>query len=239
MASFSLRVLRVVSRTSAQARSLFASPSLRLREDALDFPVLDQQVQDAMEHLTTGPGYYILKGGYSRKYALAARDRILELVRTEEQRATHFTAAGMDKQKRVWNVQNKGDMFMAMLQHPFVMAVAERYLGDDFALGSIATNTLLPGATGQEPHLDYPYWDYFNKAHWPQSPRTKHTFFSMNMQAVILVDDFTKQNGGTAFVPGTHREANWPEREEFFKNCSQLEADVRKCLFVCFLGALV
>jgi ectoine hydroxylase-related dioxygenase (phytanoyl-CoA dioxygenase family) len=206
------------------SRTLSFSASLKLREDALDFPIDEAEVQKAYTELTTGPGFYLLKQGYSREFALKARDRILDLVRTEEQRATHFTSAGMDKQKRVWNVQNKGDMFMAMLQHPFLMAVGERFLGDDFCLGSIATNTLLPGATGQEPHLDYPYWDYFNRKHWPSQPKIKGCNFALNMQVVVLLDDFTKLNGGTAYAPGTQIEAVWPNKEEFFKNALQLEA---------------
>ena len=82
-----------------------------------------------------------------------------------------LAAEGQDKQKRVWNMLNKGDIFIPMIQHPFVMAVFEKILGDDFAMGSIASNTLLPGATGQEPHLDYPYWDFHNRKHWPLDPK--------------------------------------------------------------------
>ena len=38
-------------------------------------------------------------------------------------------------------------------------------------LGSIASNTIFPGGSGQEPHIDYPYWDYYNKKHWPFPPK--------------------------------------------------------------------
>ena len=40
-------------------------------------------------------------------------------------------------------------------------------------LGSIASNTIFPGGSGQEPHIDYPYWDYYNKEHWPFPPKHK------------------------------------------------------------------
>ena len=100
---------------------------------------------------------------------------------------------------------NKGDIFIPMVQHPFVMAVVEQILGDDFAMGSIASNTLLPGATGQEPHLDYPYWDFHNRKHWPLDPKTPATPFFMNCQATILLDDFTPLNGATGCLPGALR----------------------------------
>ena len=48
-----------------------------------------------------------------------------------------------------------------------------RILGDDMQLGSIASNTIFPGGSGQEPHIDYPYWDYYNKEHWPFPPKHK------------------------------------------------------------------
>ena len=40
-------------------------------------------------------------------------------------------------------------------------------------LGSIASNTIFPGGSGQEPHIDYPYWDYYSKEHWPFPPKHK------------------------------------------------------------------
>jgi hypothetical protein len=40
-------------------------------------------------------------------------------------------------------------------------------------LGSIASNTIFQGGSGQEPHIDYPYWDYYNKEHWPFPPKHK------------------------------------------------------------------
>ena len=153
---------------------------------------------------------------------MRARDRLLELVATETQRATHFTAAGQEYQKRVWNMLNKGAIFTPMVQHPFVCAVFERILGDDFALGSIASNTLLPGATGQEAHLDYPYWDFHDRRHWPLSPKGTGTPFFMNCQATILLDEFTAENGATGCIPGSQLEAKWPDHQEFLKSCVQV-----------------
>ena len=44
-------------------------------------------------------------------------------------------------------------------------------------------NTFYVGATGQEPHIDYPYWDYYERKHWPVTPKVKEVHFHMNMQA--------------------------------------------------------
>ena len=71
---------------------------------------------------------------------------------------------------------------------------------------------LLPvtGGSGQEPHIDYPYWDYYSRDHWPAAPKHKDVPFFMNFQATILLDAFTPENGATAFIPGSQREAHYP-----------------------------
>ena len=56
------------------------------------------------------------------------------------------------------------------------------FLGQDFQLGSVASNTIFPGGAGQEPHIDYPYWDYFKSENWPAAPKHKDIPFFMNLQ---------------------------------------------------------
>ena len=48
----------------------------------------------------------------------------------------------------------------------------------------------------------------------------------MNCQAVILLDPFTKLNGGTGLIPGSQVKSEWPDRDYFFKNCHQVEGEV-------------
>ena len=49
-------------------------------------------------------------------------------------------------------------------------------------MGSVASNTIFPGGSGQEPHIDYPYWDYFKSENWPAEPKHKDIPFFMNLQ---------------------------------------------------------
>ena len=51
----------------------------------------------------------------------------------------------LNLQARVWNLLNKSKMFEKMVQHPKIVEIIEPILGDDFQLGSVATNTLFPG----------------------------------------------------------------------------------------------
>ena len=46
----------------------------------------------------------------------------------------------------------------------------------------MASNTIFPGGSGQEPHIDYPYWDYFKSENWPAEPKHRDVPFFMNLQ---------------------------------------------------------
>ena len=117
---------------------------------------------------------------------------------------------------------DKGEIFEKMVQHPVILEIMRSILGDDAQLGSIASNTLFAGGQGQEPHLDYPYWDHYNRKHWPHSPKHNDIPFFMNFQATILLDDFTTENGATGVRPHTQLTAKWPHNlEEFHRNVVQ------------------
>jgi ectoine hydroxylase-related dioxygenase (phytanoyl-CoA dioxygenase family) len=95
-----------------------------------------------------------------------------------------------------------------MVQREPIVSIMRAFLGDEFILGSIAANRLLPGGPGQELHVDYPYWDLYKRASFPARINPS---FPLNAQATILLDDFTEENGATAVVPGTQRLGRYPE----------------------------
>jgi ectoine hydroxylase-related dioxygenase (phytanoyl-CoA dioxygenase family) len=80
-------------------------------------------------------------------------------------------------------------------------------------MGSIAANRLLPGGPGQEPHIDYPYWDFYKRSSFPMGINSS---FPMNLQATILIHDFTEQNGATAMVPYSQGTLHYPDDQEAF-----------------------
>ena len=82
------------------------------------------------------------------------------------------------------------------------MQILDLVLGNDFCLGSFAANHLQEGAGHQNAHLDYPYWDYCNSKSWVHNPKLgSDSTFNMNVQTLIMLDDFTLENGATAIVP--------------------------------------
>ena len=87
-------------------------------------------------------------------------------------------------------------------------------------MGSIAANRILPGGPGQEPHIDYPYWDFYKRDSFPIHLNSS---FPMNAQATIILDPFTEESGATAYVPGSQREIRYPtEDDRFYEKCERM-----------------
>ena len=151
--------------------------------------------------------------------------------------ATHFHGSDHNKDKlhlqmRVWNLLNKGEIFSELVQHSIVMKVFAKILGKNFILGSFAANKLLPGAPGQEPHVDYPYWDMHDPKEFPLGINSS---FHMNCQSLFALHDFTKENGATALVPYSQKEVLILTLTYFLKNVYRWNAlrGALCCLLVC------
>ena len=158
----------------------------------------------------------VIEQGFGADDVAEARSLLMQHSDAEGDKVTHFQGENedqLDRQRRVWNLLNKGEVFEAMAQHPDVTTIASRFLGDEFHLGSIAANRLLPGGPGQEPHIDYPYWDLYKRSSFPVNINSS---FPMNLQATILMDEFTAENGATAFVPFSQGDLTYPKDREAF-----------------------
>ena len=175
---------------------------------------LDNLAEEAVEALLNGPGYYLAESVFTAD-EVAAANHIINAHSDVAQAATHFHGEHADKihlQRRVWNLLNKGQVFVDMVQHPLVMKVFGKILGRQFILGSFAANRLLPGAPGQEPHIDYPYWDLHDPDEFPAGINAG---FHMNCQSLISLHEFTAENGATAVVPGSQTRGLYPSKETF------------------------
>lgn len=181
-----------------------------------------------VRELLDGDGAVLLSGLFTPAQIEEARAIIMEESEQAAEKVTHFQGAAeaegkINLQRRVWNLLAKGDVFSDMAAHPVLMQILRKFLGTEFIMGSIAANRLLPGGPGQEPHVDYPYWDL----HAPQTHPTRFNgSFPLNAQVSIILDPFTKESGATAFVPGSQRELRYPTSEhKFFERCQQMEGE--------------
>ncbi len=181
-----------------------------------------------VKELLNGAGAVRISGLFTPQEVADARAIVMAHSEGEGGKVTHFQGAAadagkLDLQRRVWNLLAKGEVFSRMAAHPVLMDILRVFLGTEFIMGSIAANRILPGGPGQEPHIDYPYWDF----HKPEThPIGLNGTFPMNAQVSVLLDPFTKQSGATGYLPGSQKELRYPTAEDrFFERCEQMTGD--------------
>ncbi len=179
------------------------------------------------EELLNGGGAVKITGLFSAEQIADARQVIMEESDRDAVKVTHFQGEAMEDgtanlQRRVWNLLAKGAVFSEMAAHPVIMGILRLWLGTEFIMGSIAANRILPGGPGQEPHVDYPYWDF----HAAEThPLGLNASFPMNAQVTIVLDPFTEESGATAYAPGTQKNLRYPgveEQKAFHDDCARM-----------------
>ena len=199
----------------------------------VDVDHLDAQMPDLLAELLGGAGAIVIRDAFAADEIAEARRLIHQFSDREVTKETHFQGANAETlhlQRRVWNLLNKGEVFERMVQHEVVMAIVGRFLGSAFIMGSVAANRLLPGGPGQEPHVDYPYWDMYKRDEFPMNINSS---FPLNAQATILLDPFTAESGATAFLPNSQADLRYPDehdREHFHANAARMTGEPGDCV---------
>ena len=177
-----------------------------------------------VDELLNGKGAVLISGLFTDAQIADAR-AIIHDHSAKADAVTHFQGKAeaegkLNLQRRVWNLLAKGDVFSEMATHPVLMGILRKFLGTEFIMGSIAANRILPGGLGQEPHVDYPYWDFYNA---DSHPVGLNGSFPMNAQVSVLLDPFTEETGATAYVPGSQKELRYPtEADNFYDKCERM-----------------
>ncbi len=199
----------------------------------VDVDDLHNQLPDLIDTLLNGAGAIVIRQAFSAEDVADARERVMHFSEVEGNKETHFQGASTDKldrQRRVWNLLNKGNVFERMVQHDTVMRIISEFLGSAFIMGSVAANRLLPGGPGQEPHVDYPYWDMYKRDEFPTNFNSS---YPLNAQATVLLDPFTPESGATAFLPNSQDTLRYPteaDREHFHANATRMTGDPGDCV---------
>ncbi len=101
--------------------------------------------------------------------------------------------------QRVFNLVNKGEVFEEIVQHPLIMKIMARLLGGDCILSGFSSNTTGPGGEAMVLHSDSGYVP------------PPHPEYLLSANAIWIIDDFTLENGGTEYVPGSHLHRTNPD----------------------------
>ena len=181
-----------------------------------------------VDELLNGGGAVKISGLFTPEQIAEARAIVMVHSEQNAEKVTHFQGAAEQEgkislQRRVWNLLAKGEVFSQMAAHPVLMDILRNFLGTEFIMGSIAANRILPGGPGQEPHVDYPYWDF----HKPEThPVGFNGSFPMNAQVSIILDPFTAESGATGYYPGSQKMLRYPTPEDkFYDNCAQMTGE--------------
>ena len=188
----------------------------------LTMTVDDFSAEKLVDELLDGGGAVRLAGLYSAEQVQAARDVIEAATADDALTGSHFNQdeTGARLQRRLWNLFVAGDVFCEMIEHPVLVESMQAMLGSEFIVGSYCASRTMPGYGGQEPHIDYPYWDY-HRAH--SFPTRINSSFPLNAQGTIVIDPFTVEAGATAYRPGTARELRYPTADDrFFDDYEQM-----------------
>lgn len=98
---------------------------------------------------------------------------------------------------RLADLVNKGEVFDIFYTHPRVLAGIEAVLGLEYKLSSLNYRAAKPGKGLQKLHVDF------------RNAVADGGYKVCN--SIWLLDDFTKENGPTRIVPGTHKSTQLPD----------------------------
>lgn len=142
-------------------------------------------------------GYAVLPDVLDATELAVLRDNVDQVAAEERTAGSAWYSNG---NQRIFNLLNRGRIFVDLIEHPTALGLAHAMLGPDTLLSSITANIAAPGNVPQLLHTDQQYvpepWMY-----------------PVTLNVVWILDDFTAENGGTRMVPRSHMLTRGPVTE--------------------------
>lgn len=210
-----------LTRDLAKAKRDLDVHGICLIEDALSGTQLAQLRKRLLDQATA-----------EREQGLAFRDggreqNVLDRAGVFKSRAFSVSDGGVNQ--RVFMLAGKGNCFCELLVHPLLEELVGHVLGSDFILSSLSANIVRAGCARMGLHTDQwwmPQPARRDPSHRRVSAITRHAapeFIEpdrtlgiappVTTTAVWMLTDFTRQNGTTEFVPGSHLSGAYPESQ--------------------------
>lgn len=132
-----------------------------------------------------------------------ARLEVAARVSEADEVPTRGYAFDMDRNnRRVFQLFNLDPIFVDLIARPLALDFVRHSLGESFLISNFSANITAPGSERMLLHADQGYVDT------PWAER------ALACNVAWLLDDFTAENGGTCYVPGSHRVGRGPQRGE-------------------------
>lgn len=144
-------------------------------------------------------GYLIMRGMLTPVQVEVVRKRLEELWEQEGSEAgqENYVEVGA---RRLANLANKDELFRVVMCDPRVLEAVKSVIGPDVRLNMLNARDALPHSQDAQPlHADT---DHGGK------PDERGYYVCT---AIWMIDDFTRANGATRFVPGSHRSGRVPK----------------------------
>jgi ectoine hydroxylase-related dioxygenase (phytanoyl-CoA dioxygenase family) len=181
---------------SATTLDLDAMPTVRTPVPTRDRAQLRADVAEC--------GYGVLLDALPRALVARLKDRVLAQAEGERQAGVAYffgddqsgmpaISGGRDlaPNQRLGHLLNKGQVFRELLHHPAVADEVGAILGRGAYLSSLTAMIMRKGGVAQVLHSDQQFMPFA-------------TPVAMVCNVVWMLVDFTRQNGATRLVPGTH-----------------------------------
>ena len=153
-------------------------------------------------------GFAIVEGVLDPDFCERAKG---ELERAVDREAAYHGGTGYSDYGMVLLCSLYGGTFLELLDNQRLMDGFEAVLGPGCIIYSYTSSSMPPGKTN------------FSRRIHVDSPRLVPGFVT-NMGATILLDDFTDENGPTAYLPGSHTRVEPPSDEEFTRDAQRVLA---------------
>ena len=179
----------------------------RLPDPTRDY---DQALRDLHEH-----GLCVVLDALDGATLERARTALYRAAADDAERGRRANGFVLDQDghnRRVWNLLDRAPVFASLAEHPLALHLMRAFLGWPALLSNISGNITGPGAACGGPHAD----QVFVPLPWPKR--------AQGMNVVWCIDDFTRANGATEDVPGSHRLARSPRDDDISLNFVPIEA---------------
>ncbi len=164
--------------------------------------VLDDHVLEEHLRCIDDDGFTIVEDAIEPELVAGLRDGIRRVERELDVRPK-ATAAEGHSTLRMYNLLAKDPVFAAMPVHHNVLPIVEHVLDRGCLLSGMTAIDIGPGESAQPMHGD----DLVMEAHLPR-PHPP-----MMVTSMWALTDFTAANGGTCYVPGSHRWSSVPSSD--------------------------
>ena len=191
---------------------------MKVETKPLNYPPLTGDLEEAKSHLDEY-GVCIVKDVFSPEEVDVMDKRLKEQFAGEEKNNVGTKSRGdegygvkssnEEKVSRlVWNLINKGDCFIPLINHPKIFPLINHIIGEQVVLCSMGAHMNGSGNERMPLHMDQ----------WPLVPHPLD--FPVMANTMVLVTDNSPENGGARLIPGSHK---WPKIDYKLANSSKYQ----------------